>query len=109
MRSLYVYYRIQLAHEASLWQAVTDIQHRLRSRMPGLAAALHQRLDPGTSGLHTWMEVYHFNGHANDQAWSTFEAALLAQAATLPAGIEGERHLERFVRHDGPTALPPKD
>lgn len=109
MRSLYVYYRIQLAHEAPLWLAVTDMQHRLRSRMPGLAAALQRRLDPGDSGLQTWMEVYQFNGHASDMAWTTFEAALLAQAATLPEGIEGERHLERFVRHDGPAGLSPKD
>lgn len=109
MRSLYVYYRILSAHEAPLWQAVTDMQHHLRSRMPGLAAALHRRLEPGTTGVPTWMEVYHFNGHASDQAWSTFEAALLAQAATLPEGIEGERHLERFVRHDGPPGLLPKD
>ena len=109
MRSLYIYYRIQPAHEEALWQAVTGMQHRLRSRMPGLAAALHRRLDVGSTGLPTWMEAYHFNGHASDHAWSNFESALLAQAATLPEGIEGERQLERFVRHDGAAGLPTKD
>lgn len=104
MRSLYVYYRVLPTQCTPLWQAVTDMQLRLRSAMPGLAASLHQRLDSASDQPATWMETYHFNGHASDQAWQAFEAALGAQALLLPLGIDGARHLERFVRMD--TAPP---
>ncbi|HEX5373540.1 MAG TPA: DUF4936 family protein [Aquabacterium sp.] len=95
MLSLYIYYQVHPDHAAVLQGAVQDMQARLRSAMPGLAASLHVREDAGASAL-TWMEIYHFNGHADDRAWATFEGALAMQAAQLPEGLIGARQVERF-------------
>lgn len=97
MRSLYVYYRVNAAQAAQLQPAIVRMQHTLRQAMPGLAAMLHQRVLSEGSPL-TWMETYHFNGHANAQAWQMLTEHLLAQVAQLPSGIDGERHLEWFDR-----------
>ena len=105
MSTLYIYYRIQAAQSGALCLAVAGMQARLRAAMPGLAASLHQRCDAQAAGASpTWMEVYHFNGHADERAWQAFEAALARQVATLPAGIDGVRHAERFTPLPLPSA-----
>jgi hypothetical protein len=118
MRSLYIYYRVQPSQKPFLWVAVSDMQSTLRGQMPGLAASLSEKLEalptdsaavpPAVQPLLTWMETYHFNGHANTDAWQRFEATLTQHAAQLPPGIEGPRHIERFVRLSAPclTASP---
>jgi Domain of unknown function (DUF4936) len=116
MRSLYIYYRVQPAQKPELWLAVSDMQTALRGQMPGLAASLSQKLDtPPASeaplgaapqALLTWMETYHFNGHASTEAWERFELTLSQRAACLPAGIEGPRHVERFERLSAPCLTP---
>jgi hypothetical protein len=84
--------------------------------MPGLAASLSEKLDApaqegagsssNTQPLLTWMETYHFNGHASTDAWARFEATLAQHAAGLPTGIEGPRHIERFERLSAPCLTP---
>jgi Domain of unknown function (DUF4936) len=123
MRSLFIYYRVRPLERQALWQAVSDMQSDLRGEMPGLAASLSERIDLAESSAHsqaspplTWMETYQFNGHASDEAWLRFEAVLEQRAMALPEGVDGPRHVERFVRLSAPcltpvTALtsPPKD
>jgi hypothetical protein len=96
MTSIYIYYKVSPDAAASLQDAVQAMQSQLRSAMPGLAASLHLREDDTTAEVLTWMEVYQFNGHADARAWQTFDEALSRQIPLLPAGIQGERHTERF-------------
>lgn len=109
MRSLFIYYRVRPAVRQSLWLAVSEMQSGLRGEMPGLAASLSERIDdpqtatnPQTPAHLTWMETYQFNGHASDDAWLRFENVLAQRALQLPEGIEGARHVERFVRLSAP-------
>lgn len=103
MISLYIYYKVNPDHSDALQGAVHAMQARLRSAMPGLAASLHVRVDASAEAL-TWMEIYHFNGHADTRAWAAFEEALAAQAAQLPAGMIGARQMERFRALPAPVA-----
>ena len=109
MRSLFIYYRVCPADRQALWLAVSEMQSGLRGEMPGLAASLSERIDepqtattPQASALLTWMETYQFNGHASDEAWLRFENTLTQRTLQLPAGIDGVRHVERFVRLSAP-------
>jgi hypothetical protein len=116
MRSLYIYYRVQPSQKPDLWVAVSDMQSALRGQMPGLAASLSEKIDTSvadrtgsaatTQPPLTWMETYHFNGHASTEAWERFEATLAQRVAGLPAGIEGPRHIERFERLSAPCLTP---
>jgi len=111
MNSLYVYYKVQASHAPALKTAVLRMQLSLRSAMPGLAASLHQRTHShalshvdGTSTSTTghdnatWMETYHFNGHADARAWQQLLDLMKQVVKQLPSGIEGERHEEWFTR-----------
>ncbi len=111
MNSLYVYYKVQPALAQVLQTAVLRMQWRLRSAMPGLAASLHQRThshamphvaDTTTSStgqdIATWMETYHFNGHADARAWQQLVDMMQQAVKQLPTGMEGERHEEWFTR-----------
>ena len=102
MRSLYVYYKVNPGHAGTLREAVYQWHQGLRNDMPGLVAALHQRADTPDARTAdaplTWMETYHFNGHPSAQAWDAFEQLLASQAGSLPEGIVGPRHVERFER-----------
>ncbi len=104
MRSLYIYYRVETPKAQALWHAVTGMQQDMRNHMPGLAAALHQHLDAPAPDQQTWMETYHFNGHPSDDAWLAFEVQLDVRARSLPAGVIGDRHVERFSKMDTPPA-----
>lgn len=107
--TLYIYFRVPRARAAELQPALQDMQDRLRAMMPGLAAALMRRSDEDPAADSTWMEVYHFNGHADQRAWEAFEAALGRQLQALPPGLMGERHAERFEmlsRADGLSPQP---
>ena len=116
MRSLYIYYRVQSSQRQALWSAVSEMQLALRGLMPGLAASLSEKLDGASRQNHepavppapllTWMEIYQFNGHASDEAWQRFEQTLADHSAALPCGIEGPRHLERFMRLSAPCLTP---
>jgi hypothetical protein len=107
---------VQPNQKPSLWVAVSEMQMALRGQMPGLAASLSEKLEAypadmagGASSTHpllTWMDTYHFNGHASTDAWQRFEATLTARAAQLPSGIEGPRHIERFERLSAPCLTP---
>lgn len=101
MSALYIYYRVQPGREQGLAEAVHGMQARLRGAMPGLAASLQQRIELGSgeptrSPQATWMETYHFNGHADHRAWAVFEAALARELPSLPDGIDGARQTECF-------------
>ncbi len=109
MRSLFIYYRVRPADRQALWLAVSEMQSGLRGQMPGLAASLSERIDepptatnPPAPAHLTWMETYQFNGHASDDAWLRFENTLTQRTLQLPPGIEGVRHVERFVRLSAP-------
>ena len=113
MRSLFIYYRVQPAQRQALWLAVSEMQSGLRGDMPGLAASLSERmevpepaLNTAAPALLTWMETYHFNGHATQEAWLRFEEVLAQRTLLLPDGIEGTRHVERFVRLSAPCQPP---
>ena len=101
MSALYIYYRVQPGCEQVLATAIHQMQARLRAGMPGLAASLQQRTDlatgqPTREPQATWMETYHFNGHADHRAWAVFEAALAKELPALPEGIDGARQTECF-------------
>lgn len=98
MTSLYIYYRVQTPDQVHLAQAVHSMQARLRGAMPGLAASLHRRIDEprAEASSDTWVEVYHFNGHADERAWARLDESLALEVGQLPQGIEGLRHAERF-------------
>ena len=101
MSALYIYYRVQPGREQVLADAIHGMQARLRAGMPGLAASLQHRIEwssgqPTQSPGPTWMETYHFNGHADHRAWAAFEAALARELPTLPEGIDGTRQTECF-------------
>lgn len=101
MSALYIYYRVQPGCEQVLAAAIHQMQARLRGAMPGLAASLRQRTDlttgePSRAPQLTWMETYHFNGHADHRAWAAFEAALGQELPKLPEGIDGQRQTECF-------------
>lgn len=101
MSALYIYYRVQPGREQVLAEAIRAMQARLRGAMPGLAASLLQRVEldsgqPTRSPQPTWMEAYHFNGHADQRAWASFHGALARELSTLPEGIDGDRHAEAF-------------
>lgn len=111
MNSLYVYYKVQPIQAQALQTAVLRMQWRLRSAMPGLAASLHQRThshatphvveSPASTTAQdtaTWMETYHFNGHADARAWQQLVDMMQQVVKQLPSGIEGERHEEWFTR-----------
>jgi hypothetical protein len=75
--------------------------------MPGLAASLHQRTHSHTVEClpdasppinPTWMETYHFNGHADHRAWQQLMLTLGQAVSQLPPGIDGQRHVEWFVK-----------
>lgn len=112
MSALYIYYRVQPGREQALAAAIHAMQARLRGAMPGLAASLQQRTEPGTgeptrSPQLTWMEAYHFNGHADHRAWASFGAALDRELPALPEGIDGPRHAECFSPLPAPAAGAP--
>jgi len=95
MRSLFIYYRVRPADRQALWLAVSEMQSGLRGEMPGLAASLSERIDepqtdttPPAPAHLTWMETY--------------QNTLTQRTLQLPAGIEGVRHVERFVRLSAP-------
>lgn len=102
MTALYIYYRVSSPCPVDLAPAVHAMQSRLRGEMPGLAASLHRRVDAPAADTtadaagDTWMEIYQFNGHADQRAWSRLESALAAAVGQLPTGIDGLRHAERF-------------
>jgi hypothetical protein len=98
MRSLYVYYKVNPDQFELLSPAILAMQARLRALMPGLAAHLWQRSDRADdSATPTWMEVYQFNGHADDRAWAALDDAMMPLLDQLPAGIVGDRHREQFL------------
>jgi Domain of unknown function (DUF4936) len=96
MRSLYIYYKVAPDQTHPLSQAVLSMQAHLRALMPGLGAHLWLRDDSDQAPEPTWMEVYQFNGHADERAWAALDDALAAHLGDLPAGIVGERHREHF-------------
>lgn len=111
MTVLYVYYQVQSQQAEWLRPEVQRMQARLRGAMPGLSASLNRRVtpacqphsvpaagDPLLSATQTWMEIYHFNGHADHRAWQGLVNALDVAVAQLPAGMEGDRHVEWFER-----------
>ena len=111
MTVLYVYYQVQSQQAEWLRPEVRRMQAKLRGAMPGLSASLNQRVpaacqprttpaagDPLLAPTQTWMEIYHFNGHADHRAWQGLVDALDLAVAQLPAGMEGNRHVEWFER-----------
>lgn len=87
---LYVYYKVQAAHAASLQEAVIAMQSVL-SAVHGVAAQLKRR-PQAQDGVQTWMEVY--PAVAGDAFFATLEAAVAE--AGLARWISGPRHVEMF-------------
>jgi Domain of unknown function (DUF4936) len=110
MQSLYIYYKVQPGQAPELLNAIVSMQQQLRAHMPGLAASVHQRANEPIvemgAALHTWMEIYQFNGHADARAWAALDAALAARLPSLPAGIDGPRHAECFQTLSGAAHQP---
>ncbi|MFL9925991.1 DUF4936 family protein [Herbaspirillum lusitanum] len=87
---LYIYYKVAGTRIAALQDKVENMQAVLRARH-GIQTALKRRPEE-VDGMQTWMEVYM-------AAPQGFEAELVeaSQAAGLPALIDGQRHVERFM------------
>lgn len=87
---LYVYYKVQAAHAASLQEAVVSLQSRLAAAH-GVAGQLKRR-PQAPDGIQTWMEVY------PAVAGEGFLAVLDATVAEagLAGWISGPRHSEVF-------------
>ena len=90
-RELYVYFKAPASHAAAVMSAVTDMQSRLRSEVPGLQARLLKRID-AANGLHTWMETYTSADGVGEALGSTIEQWAVAWSDLL----EGPRHTEVF-------------
>jgi hypothetical protein len=87
---LYIYYKVDDAHAASLQAAVVAMQATLAQQF-GVVSQLKRRPE-ANAGVQTWMEVY-------PAAPGNF-AATLAEAverAGLHAWITGPRHTEAFT------------
>ena len=89
MTHVYVYYRIHDGTQVAANAAVARLFDAVR-QSTGVTGALSQRVDDPL----TWMESY---SQVTD--WMALESAL-ADALTpsgLPAYLNGDRHVERFV------------
>jgi hypothetical protein len=96
----YVYYRVPCAHLDEVLETVRVHQQRWQGRFAGLDTELYVRNDsPAPDNPATVMEVWRWA--AGDEAataappWGEIEAEVWA--ATRP-WVQGERHVERFVR-----------
>ncbi len=93
--SLYVYYQVNPAHSRAALAAITQIQTQLRDAFAGIQTCLMARCDapPTPTDMLTWMETY-----THPEGITGVMASRLAQLAqTLPEGLMGERHTERFA------------
>lgn len=96
----YVYYRVPCAHLDEVLETVRAHQQRWQGRFAGLVTELYVRNDHlAPDGSATVMEVWHWADGGETAAvappWSDIEGEVLA--ATRP-WVQGERHVERFVR-----------
>jgi hypothetical protein len=91
---LFIYYRVPVAHAATMQKRVTVMQAALQQRWP-VTTALKRRPEL-KEGCETWMEIY-------GQTPQDFPAALehAVRDAGLLALTVGERHVETFF--DIPT------
>lgn len=89
MTDIYIYYRIHDGTQAAARAAVGRLFAALRQTV-GVTGALSQRADDPL----TWMESY---PQVHD--WPAFESAHenTLTPSGLPAYVDGERHVERFV------------
>jgi len=93
-RELYVWYRVAEVHAGAARVAVLAMQAALRSKWPGLDAALLTRDEAAAE--QTWMERYGRPGAAAGID-ARLQAAIESHAATCLAFIGGIRHCEAFV------------
>lgn len=87
---LFIYYRVPVAHAATMQKRVTVMQAALQQRWP-VTTALKRRPEL-KEGCETWMEIY---GQIPDDFPAALEAAV--QDAGLLALIKGGRHVETFI------------
>ena len=90
--SLYVYYRVPLAHLVALADAASAMQAELCRQTPGLTAELLRR--PTTKDRQvTVMEIYYHASGVDTRV----EAAINAAAKALSSLIAGSRQVEHFA------------
>lgn len=92
-RELYVYFRADRGQASAVRAAVTDMQARLRSEVPGLQARLLKRME-SSGGQDTWMETYAISlaEGVTEALGSTIEQ----RAAAWRDLLDGQRHIEVF-------------
>ena len=90
--SLYVYYRVPLAHLVALADAASAMQAELCRQTPGLTAQLMRR-PKAQDGQVTVMETYHHASGVDPRV----EAAINEVAKALSDLIAGSRQVEHFA------------
>ena len=90
--SLYVYYRVPLAHLVALAEAASAMQAELCRQTPGLTAQLMRR-PKAQDGQVTVMEIYHHVSGVDAQV----DAAINAASKVLSGLIAGPRQVEHFA------------
>jgi hypothetical protein len=96
-KELFVYYRAEVAHEAAVACAVTDMHGALRLEMASLRARLLRRPLADAAQQHTWMETYSIDGaHAHDGIDERCVALIERHAQAWSELRCGPRHLEVF-------------
>ena len=90
--SLYIYYRVPLAHLLTLADAASAMQAELCRQTPGLTAQLMRR-PKAQDGQVTVMETYHHVSGVDSQV----EAAINEAAKALSGLIAGSRQVEHFA------------
>ena len=95
-RELYVYFRADRGQASAVRAAVTDMQARLRSEVPGLQARLLKRME-SSGGQDTWMETYAISLAAGAEGVTEALGSTIEQrAAAWRDLLDGQRHIEVF-------------
>ncbi|TXC66013.1 DUF4936 family protein [Piscinibacter aquaticus] len=97
MRELFIYYRSQSAHAATVQSRVHEFQAALCRAHPGLVARLLRRPEE-RHGLLTWMETYAIEPMAPScRLDDDLQQQIERHAACLKGLLDGERHTEVFL------------
>lgn len=97
MRELFIYYRSQPDHAATVQARVREFQAALCRAHPGLVARLLRRPEE-RNGLLTWMETYAIEPMSPSRRLDDdLQRQIEQHAESLHGLIEGDRHTEVFV------------
>lgn len=97
MRELFIYYRSQPAHAATVQARVHEFQAALCRAHPGLVARLLRRPEERNGQL-TWMETYAIETMASPcRLDDELQRQIEVHARCLHGLIDGARHTEVFL------------